>query len=413
MSGNRVSKFGTSIRKRAGEALRKIDCRYFGAGVRLEIDAFAAKAVDCAASSVVLFVDHRLGGGANLYRRNWMRQADEEGRAVLLLTYDYPGRRYVFEFPGREGPHSIRLHSLDCVRRLVAGVGNIGEVVVNELVSFPDPLMFLDFLTVLKSGRGISLSILVHDYYCVCPGAHLLDRNGAYCGPSLDTGRCGACLTHLDLHIRKHLGAVYDIARWRSSWGRLLMECDSIVCFSDSSRGILRLVYPDLDMKRLVVRPHSRSPIEAALEAQRDVHPLRIGVPGKIDAGKGSGMLARMAAYAEAQGLPVYFIIIGSVTPPLVSRRVVVTGEYRHEDLYSLLSLFNIDIFLVPSVLPETFSYTAEEIMCAGYPLAVFDLGAPAERVRRYANGLVLSAVDPVAAVNELISFARTHASNL
>lgn len=50
----------------------------------------------------------------------------------------------------------------------------------------------------------------------------------------------------------------------------------------------------------------------------------------------------------------------------------------------------NITKFLVPSICPETFSYTTDEIMQMGYPLIVFNLGAPAERVKNYEFGKVV-----------------------
>jgi 1,4-dihydroxy-2-naphthoate octaprenyltransferase len=63
--------------------------------------------------------------------------------------------------------------------------------------------------------------------------------------------------------------------------------------------------------------------------------------------------------------------------------------------LFSVLllyfSLLNITEFLVPSICPETYSYTTDEIMQMGYPLIVFDLGAPAERVKNYELGKIIS----------------------
>jgi glycosyltransferase involved in cell wall biosynthesis len=63
------------------------------------------------------------------------------------------------------------------------------------------------------------------------------------------------------------------------------------------------------------------------------------------------------------------------------------------------------NVFLLPSVWPETFSYVAEELMQMGVPLAVFDLGAPAERVARYAEGLILKRIDAALALDELVLF--------
>lgn len=274
------------------------------------------------------------------------------------------------------------------------------------MVSYPDPLHFMDFLADLKVRMDSRMRVLVHDYYCVCPGVHLFDWTGRYCGPSLDEARCAKCLKHLDLHIKKNMGAVYNIALWRSSWKRLLSASDAVVCFSESSRMILHAIYPDLDSARYLVQPHDCTHLDSAMAASHG-EMILIGVLGHINEMKGAGILQEMVRYVEEKKLPVYFIVIGSVSPHIDCHRVVETGSYPHHELYRLIELFAPDAFLIPSICPETFSYTTEELIHTRKPLAVFNLGAPAERVSRYEKGLVLSSIDPVVAVNELIRFVR------
>ena len=60
-------------------------------------------------------------------------------------------------------------------------------------------------------------------------------------------------------------------------------------------------------------------------------------------------------------------------------------------------------MFLIPSVWPETFSYTTSEIISMGFPVAVLPVGAPVERVKRYARGLVLKDEQPENIVEEMI----------
>ena len=55
----------------------------------------------------------------------------------------------------------------------------------------------------------------------------------------------------------------------------------------------------------------------------------------------------------------------------------------------------------------ETFSYVTAELMHYRVPLAVFDLGAPAERVRGYDRGRIIPLVDAQAALDELLAFHR------
>jgi len=61
-----------------------------------------------------------------------------------------------------------------------------------------------------------------------------------------------------------------------------------------------------------------------------------------------------------------------------------------------------IDLVLIPSICPETFSYTTEEAMNMRLPVAVFDYGAPAERVREYERGIVLQKQDPGYVIREI-----------
>ena len=49
---------------------------------------------------------------------------------------------------------------------------------------------------------------------------------------------------------------------------------------------------------------------------------------------------------------------------------------------------------LFPSIWPESFSYVVQEIMLMGLPFVCFDLGAPAERVRKSAYKDVVIAHD-------------------
>jgi glycosyltransferase involved in cell wall biosynthesis len=58
-------------------------------------------------------------------------------------------------------------------------------------------------------------------------------------------------------------------------------------------------------------------------------------------------------------------------------------------------------------VWPETFSYVTEEAMDMGLPIACFDLGAPAERVRGYAKGVVIERIDARAALDAMLGWAR------
>jgi hypothetical protein len=59
-----------------------------------------------------------------------------------------------------------------------------------------------------------------------------------------------------------------------------------------------------------------------------------------------------------------------------------VHGAYRREDIPGLVARYGIDRWLIPSVWPETFSYTTHEALATGLPVWCFDLGAQGAAVR-------------------------------
>src|SRR5260370_25427748 len=64
-----------------------------------------------------------------------------------------------------------------------------------------------------------------------------------------------------------------------------------------------------------------------------------------------------------------------------------VPGYYRGDTLPSLLARFGIGLVVLPSIWPETYSLVLSEAWIAGAAVAAFDLGAPAERIRRHGGG--------------------------
>ncbi|MDA8161394.1 MAG: glycosyltransferase, partial [Desulfobacteraceae bacterium] len=117
---------------------------------------------------------------------------------------------------------------------------------------------------------------------------------------------------------------------------------------------------------------------------------LRIGVLGIINQAKGAELIKKLVKYIDETGQNAKVILIGLINIPINSPHFEQTGRYDKTELEKIVLEKEIDIFFIPSIWPETFSYTAEEIMRMGYPLAVFNLGAPAERVKKYNRGMVL-----------------------
>ena len=106
-------------------------------------------------------------------------------------------------------------------------------------------------------------------------------------------------------------------------------------------------------------------------------------------------IIKKTLKYIEENNLDINIVLIGKCGGNIQSNHFVETGSYTRDMLPKLVFEYDVDIFLVSSICPETFSYTAEEIMTMNFPVMSFDLGAPAERIRKYEKGYILPTMEP------------------
>lgn len=280
----------------------------------------------------------------------------------------------------------------------------IEEIFLNNLVSFDDPLSAAQWCLTLKGLTGAKLTIPIHDYFCICPSYTLVDDQGKFCGiPELS--RCRDCLRNMNREEFCTLVDYRDIDRWRSAWSGVLKEADSILCFSHSSVKLLNKAYPFVDLSKIEVLP---LPVDPLRKVQLEWSgPLHIGVAGHIySPAKGSGIIKEMVRIIHEQHLPIQMTIFGTMEVPIPSSHYLrLTGPYKREELPDIIEKSGANIFFLPSIWPETFSYVTAELMQMGVPLAAFDIGAPAERLRTYPLGLVISKIEPQHALQALMDF--------
>jgi len=180
-----------------------------------------------------------------------------------------------------------------------------------------------------------------------------------------------------------------NITNWRTSWNKINKVSDKIICFSNSSKEIYLKAYPEISHK-IIVKPHDISGRYTKIyNAKEKTEKIIIGVLGGINEAKGAKIIENLVNFIDTNNLNAEVVVIGQISIPITSSSFTVTGRYNKQDLPAIVKKFHITQFLIPSIWPETFSYTTDEIMQMGYPLIVFDIGAPAERVRGYKLGVV------------------------
>lgn len=344
-----------------------------------------------------LVFDHSLGGGANEYS-NSLIAAD---KLAAIATVQ---RTYLLRFKGsglEEITYSMaRIQEVEQIVKLL----NIQEILVNELVGFPRVFELVDFFQALKqSSTSLKFTYLVHDYYSVCPIYMLLNDRTQYCGVPSNLDECSRCLKKNSLlkTIIPHVNYDYpnlEMPQWRSKFGQLLSSASQIICFSQSSRMILQKAYPNLPGDLFEISPHLTNWVRP-VEINKTDHHINIAILGNLSIVKGAAVLASLATHLDAQHPDMKLHIFGEIMEPYpsfdLSQTVRRHGKYKKTDLPELMEKNEIDLVFIASICPETFSYTTAEAVNMGLPVAVFDLGAPAERIRNYPKGIILENQQP------------------
>lgn len=345
-------------------------------------------------AQTVIFFNHALGGGANAYLTEKKKAAIEKEAKVMEFRYDAYENLYQLEIQYKD--YSIKLYG-DSFKEIYneLRLTRIDEIYINELVIYPDLYEVLEQILLLKKQSHASLTMLLHDYLCICPTVNLLSKDGIYCGMSCANQKC--------LKNNPFLcdAAYTDIKEWRIHWKAFLQQCETVIAFSNDTKERMERIYGKL--KNICVSTHQTDRMLPVEKKYKSTDTVNIAVMGVLSRHKGLYIIKEMLAEIEQLKLPVRIIVIGTCEEEIENRQnVVVTGKYTREQLPGFMYLYDIDVVFLASVWPETFSYTTEEAIKMQMPTAVFDLGAPTERVKKYKKGIVIQQINAKAALQQI-----------
>ncbi len=355
-------------------------------------------------SGLSLILDHDLGGGANQYRDRLVDSLIEEDHGVIILTYHVTTLSYMVILRNKKLHQRFAIPNVFFLLEACLHL-SINNIIYNTAVSFVKPQEIPQLLIQIKILTHARLSILLHDFYLVCPSHFLLNHHGKYCHIP-DSQVCNQCLPK-NRYGFATLFTEKDIAKWRAIWGSVLTIADEIVTFSNSSAKLLAKAYPQIESSQIVVKPHQVKYIPATAITIGQTSSLRIGVVGQIGFHKGAAFIQQLSREIVRRGMNIAIVVIGSIELSCESSIVQQTGSYQHDDLPKLIGSSGANIMLFPSIWPETFSYVVQELMHMNLPVASFNFGAPAERIATYSKGLVLTTMDAARVLDELILFHR------
>jgi O-antigen biosynthesis protein len=361
------------------------------------------------AGGAILFVLHGLGGGTEQHALEMAALLEADGTPVFFSRPDdRTGWLYIEDPETPETPNLTGFRfdaDLDDYAATISALGVRLLHIHNMAAMHPNAA---DFFRHAARLAGIPYVVTLHDYGAICPRVSLIDQSGVYCGePEIHI--CRRCIER-----DGSINGRPDIVSWRASHEALMRGARHVFVPNPDVARRMRRHIPGV---QYLVRPHPETqapPVIARMNSQQGKGGVRrVALLGAIGPHKGSQLLERAAEYVRAECLPIQFVVVGYTDRDAALRAcgVEITGPYVPEAAAAMLADARADLAWLPAVLPETFSYTLTTILRQRVFPVVFDLGAPAERLRRLGWGARLPMemmLDPVACARALLGVSIT-----
>ncbi len=326
-----------------------------------------------------LFVIHNRGGGSERRVREEIDEQASHGAGTFLMRPAVKRPSHVVLSQPEVGTLlNCQPYSLADTNGLAAALDElrITEIRVHSLADLSPTAPAS--VTALASRLGARLEVSIHDYKTICPRINLIDLNGRYCGEPDEDG-CNRCLRERGSEF-----GVTDIRVWRAMRGDLLRNAHAVrVPDQDVATRLVRY-FPDVTF---TVSPHEtidarRVQVRHARLGKQEK--LRIVVVGAISRMKGYDILRACAQDAMRRKLALEYVLMGySLNDSLlIKSNVRVTGRYLEKDAEGTLRNLSPHLAWLPSLWPETYSYTLSLLLKCGMPVFAFDIGAIASRLR-------------------------------
>lgn len=354
----------------------------------------------------VLAFDHSLGGGATAYLNGKVKPLIENGDVVTIVRYRLDQNDFEFIYNSNKFNHTYQFKTLDELLTISKYL-HYDEIYINELVTYPFLAHTMDLITQLSEEHNAKLVMLFHDYFAICPSINLVGQDNKYCGFP-DDSMCEQCFK------QKQCDTIYqypNVKEWQKLWKGFLSKCQEVRCFSEDTFSRVVNVYGNELALTLV--PHKVEYMFPLNKQYKINDTINIGLLGILSIHKGSNIVKEMLEELKRRNLPdVNIILIGEAEDQSLKNypNFKQTGRYRAEDVPQLVLENDIDMFLVPAVWPETFSYTTDEIRKMEIPVASFAIGAPASRIKAYDKGIIIPEMSGIAALDTILNYLKENA---
>lgn len=325
-------------------------------------------------AEAVLVFHHGRGGGSSHFLDLYERSLEHAGHNVLRA-------RTILGAPALAVVGDRTFDLATGLEALVQFARQRGatRLLVNHLID--RPVQMMAWVRDLGARLGVPYDVIVHDYFMLCPRINLVTGPGAFCDVA-PPEVCVPCVTADGAEAGD-----FDPLSWRADHLAFLASADRVVAPSDDLAARIERYLP----RPITVwepgndagYPPERVPSLGATEH------LRVVTLGGLNVSKGLRVVQDLAEAAEEAGAPLLLSVLGPASealPPCVT----VSGPYRSEELGRLLAEAAPHMVFLPAIWPETWSFVLTSALEQGLPVIVFDIGAPAARLRRLGRGHVL-----------------------
>lgn len=346
-----------------------------------------------------LIINHSLGGGAATYVKRKIEDNPEkvfflmelmpDGKTLKVTTHNMLSLRELF--------FDFQKTDKTFLRRLCSAF-QIEYIFINQLVDYP-----LGKIVSMILEANLPYVFFVHDFYCVCPRYNLLNSEFKYCKQEKSVDVCNKCL-HSYLLCK-------DIEYWRKQFFRLLAQANRVITPSRNTTNIIESYYPSINIETTEHRmPEYICVTYNEIFERNEV--FHISVLGAIGIEKGARILDELVKLIQENGDNIKITVIGytDIYPNAYvnkSRMLEVTGAYDNRDVSDLLARYKTNIVLIPSICPETYSYTVSEAIYSGYKVLAFNMGAPADRIRETGMGWLVDEVSSEALYKMIVNIRK------
>jgi glycosyltransferase involved in cell wall biosynthesis len=301
-------------------------------------------------------------------------------------------------FPG--GPPSpIALDDEAFERAVRSAVGSLGATAlhVEGLAGLP-PRSLLRF-------QDLDLIVSLHDFAAFCPRPHLLEQpHLRFCRYSRDLARCGSCLRQ-----NWPVEDAFQASR-RALEAELLASASNLVFPSEFLRRTYAELFPGLPPERQ--RVAAPGPGLATLPSRKPGRVRHAAFVGSVQPHKGALVFEEVVRRLQGED-GLRWSVYGGGDPEILGRlrrlpRVRVRGYYRSGTLPRLLRRDGVDLALLLSIVPESYSLVLDECAAAGVPVVAFDLGAVGERLPGLGAGRLVPLEEGAAGVIRAVETAKS-----